>query len=95
MVDSIIAKETFETEDAKTERKKDLMIKSMKELKAMSSDTQKAAPVQRTTASVTSPCLAVEDENESNGNADTDKKPDNRIVTVDDAAQDIIKRLFK
>lgn len=95
IVDGIIAKETFETEDAKASRKKDLMIKSMKELKAMTSDAQPAAQVQRTTASVTSPCLAVEDNIEGNGSADADKKPDNRIVTVDDAAQDIIKRLFK
>lgn len=99
VVDNIMSKESFETEDAKAERKKDLMIKSMKDLKAMQ-DNLSQASVQRTQASVKSPCLAVDDptsnNNASNGNtADTDTKDNQKIVTVDDAAQDIIKRLFK
>ena len=96
VVDSIIAKETFENEDAKNERKQALMIKSMKELKTISADSAKAN-VQRTLASVDSPCLAVEDKIVGNGNtaktADTDKQT--TISTVDDAAQEVIKRLFK
>ena len=93
IVDNIISKETFETDDAKEERKKELMMKSMKDLKAME-------PVQRTVASVTSPCLATEDhenQKESNGNTtDTNKQENNqKIVTVNDAAQEVIKRLFK
>ena len=94
VVDQIMAKETFETEDAKTERKQELMIKSMKDLKALSAETQQTT-VQRTQASVDSPCLAVEDfaSNGDKKDTDTDKKND-RIVTVDDAANDIIKRLF-
>jgi hypothetical protein len=98
IVDGIVSKESFESEDAKEERVKDLMIKSMKELKTISSDMQQQG-VQRTTASVANPCLAVNDP-ASNGNdniTDTNKnqKTDNHIVTVDDAAQEVIKRLFK
>ena len=88
IVDNIISKETFETDDAKEERKKELMMKSMKDLKAME-------PVQRTIASVTSPCLATEDhenQKESNGKTtDTNKQENNqKIVTVNDAAQEVI-----
>ena len=97
VVDSIIAKEIFENEDAKEERKKDLMIKSMKDLKAIQSDAQHGLPnVQRTLASVASPCLAVEDHGSTSNGEKTDTDTSNqKIVTVDDAAQDIIKRLFK
>ena len=99
VVDSIIAKETFDNDDAKAERRKDLMVKSMKELKTINADTQQAT-VQRTQASVKSPCLAVDDpvSNGDNNNVtdtNTNNKLDNQIKTVDDAAQEVIKRLFK
>ena len=96
VVDAIIAKETFETEDAKSDRKKDLMIKSMKELKELN-DSLKEKVVVREMANVKSPYLATDDQSESTGannSADTDTK-DSHIVTVDDAAQEVIKRLFK
>ena len=96
VVDSIIAGETFATEDAKADRKKDLMIKSMKELKSIQ-DNVKQSAVQRTLTAVKSPCLATEQRlNESNGNETTDTNTkDNQVVTVNDAAQEVIKRLFK
>ena len=98
VVDSIIAKETFENDDAKAERRKDLMIKSMKELKTINADSQQAT-VQRTQASVKSPCLAVDDPASSGAEQATDTNTkqtrDNQIKTVDDAAQEVIKRLFK
>jgi len=95
VVDGIVSKETFDNEDSKAERVKDLMMKSMKELKQISSDA-KQNNVQRTMASVQSPCLAVEDEsNDSTKATDTDTKTDNQKMTVEDAAQEVIKRLFK
>ncbi len=97
IVDSIVSNEKFANEDAKNERKKDLMIKSMKELKSIKESAQ-PQNVQRTQASVTSPCLAVDDpaSNGSEQTTDTNTtKRDNQIVTVDDAAQEVIKRLFK
>lgn len=99
IVDSIVAKETFENDDAKEERKKDLMVKSMKELKTIKASTQQSN-VQRTQASITSPCLAVEDPagNGADSATDTNKTTQdnhNNIKTVDDAAQEVIKRLFK
>ena len=99
IVDSIVAKETFENDDAKEERKKDLMVKSMKELKTIKASTQRSN-VQRTQASITSPCLAVEDPagNGADSATDTNKTTQdnhNNIKTVDDAAQEVIKRLFK
>lgn len=99
IVDSIVAKETFENDDAKEERKKDLMVKSMKELKTIKASTQQSN-VQRTQASITSPCLAVEDPagNGTDSATDTNKTTQdnhNNIKTVDDAAQEVIKRLFK
>ena len=93
-VDSIIEKEKFDTEDAKTERRRDLMIKSMKELKSIKQESSQS-DARRTPASVTSPCLAVENSDNketSNGNTtDTDKS--NKIITVNDAAQQIIEKL--
>lgn len=98
IVDSIVAKETFENDDAKEERKKDLMVKSMKELKTIKASTQQSN-VQRTQASITSPCLAVEDPagNGTDSATDTNKttQDNHNIKTVDDAAQEVIKRLFK
>lgn len=98
IVDSIVAKETFENDDAKEERKKDLMVKSMKELKTIKASTQQSN-VQRTQASITSPCLAVEDPagNGTDSATDTNKttQDSHNIKTVDDAAQEVIKRLFK
>lgn len=99
IIDSIVAKETFENDDAKEERKKDLMVKSMKELKTIKASTQQSN-VQRTQASITSPCLAVEDPagNGADSATDTNKTTQdnhNNIKTVDDAAQEVIKRLFK
>lgn len=99
VVDSIIEKETFTSNDAKNERKKDLMIKSMKDLKTIKENLQQSN-VQRTQASITSPCLSVDNQT-SNGNtnnvSDTNTKTqdNHNIKTVDDAAQEIIKRLFK
>lgn len=99
IVDSIVAKETFENDDAKEERKKDLMVKSMKELKTIKASVQQSS-VQRTQASIASPCLAVEDPagNGADSATDTNKTTQdnhNNIKTVDDAAQEVIKRLFK
>lgn len=98
IVDSIISKESFENDDAKDERRKDLMIKSMKELKSIKASTQQTG-VRRTQASITSPCLAVEDPVSNGIDSTTDANKttqDNRnIKTVNDAAQEVIKRLFK
>lgn len=98
IVDGIISKESFENDDAKDERRKDLMIKSMKELKSIKASMQQTG-VQRTQASITSPCLAVEDpaSNGTDSATDTNKATQNNrnIKTVDDAAQEVIKRLFK
>ncbi len=66
------------------------MIKSMKELKAMQ-DSITQAP--RQLAKVDNPTLAIEPKDSNSNNADTDKK-DNQIVTVNDAAQEVIKRLL-
>lgn len=93
LVDSIMANEKFSTNDAREDRKKDLMIKSMKELKAMKGNSSTKP---RDMASVTSPCLAVDNQNEGNSGktTDTDKETDNKIVTVNDAAQQVIEKLF-
>ena len=96
IVDSIIVKEAFENDDAKEERKKDLMIKSMKELKTIKANEQQSN-VQRTQASISSPCLATEDpaDNATDSATDVTAKDNHDIKTVDDAAQEVIKRLFK
>lgn len=100
IVDNIISKENFESEDAKNERKKDLMIKSMKELNALN-DSLKAPAKVRQMASVQNPTLAVEDEmnngkSNSQKKTDTDKTTDKRsFKTVDDAAQEVIRKLLK
>jgi chromosome segregation ATPase len=98
IVDSIVAKEVFENDDAKEERKKDLMVKSMKELKTIKSSVQQSN-VQRTQASITSPCLATEGPTDNATDSATDinktTKDNHDIKTVDDAAQEVIKRLFK
>lgn len=88
-----MANEKFSTDDAREDRKKDLMIKSMKELKAMKGNSSTKP---RDMASVTSPCLAVDNQNEGNSGktTDTDKETDNKIVTVNDAAQQVIEKLF-
>ena len=99
IVDKLVAKEAFETDEAKDARKKDLMTKSMKELKAM--ETSDSTPAQRQQASVSSPVLANNDDNtadskDSNSNdkvADTNNKDSQDIKTVDDAVRDIINRL--
>jgi hypothetical protein len=83
--------ERFDSEDAQKERKNSLMIKSMKELKAMQDSIVKAP---RTLANVANPTLATEPKDSNSNNADTDTN-DNQIVTVDDAAQKIVERLFK
>jgi hypothetical protein len=72
-------------------------MKSMKDLKSLKIEAQ-AKPVQRTQASITSPCLAIDDSVDSNSNETTDAnttKQDNQVKTVDDAAQEVIQRLFK
>lgn len=96
IVDSIIVKEAFENDDAKEERKKDLMIKSMKELKTIKANEQQSN-VQRTQASISSPCLATEGpaDNATDSATDVTVKDNHDIKTVDDAAQEVIKRLFK
>jgi hypothetical protein len=71
----------------------------MKDLKTIKENLQQSN-VQRTQASITSPCLSVDNQT-SNGNtnnvSDTNTKTqdNHNIKTVDDAAQEIIKRLFK
>ena len=91
VVDNIMSAERFDSEDAQKERKNSLMIKSMKELKAMQDSIVKAP---RTLANVANPTLATEPKDSNSNNADTDTN-DNQIVTVDDAAQKIVERLFK
>jgi len=91
VVDNIMSAEHFDSEDAKKERKDSLMIKSMKELKTMQDSIVKAP---RTLANVANPTLATEPKDSNSNNADTDTN-DNQIVTVDDAAQKIVERLFK
>ena len=94
VVDGIISKESFKDDEAKDNRKKDLMVKSMKELKTIISESQNKT---RDLASIDNPCLAVDqqEKKESNSNkADTDIK-DSVVTSVDDAAQQIISSIFK
>lgn len=94
VVDGIISKESFKDDEAKDSRKKDLMVKSMKELKTIISESQNKT---RDLASIDNPCLAVDqqEKKESNSNkADTDIK-DSVVTSVDDAAQQIISSIFK
>ena len=92
VVDGIIKNETFKDDEARDSRKKDLMVKSMKELKTIISESNNKV---RDLASIDNPCLAV-DQKESNNSksVDTDIKDSASVITVDDAAQQIINSLF-
>lgn len=103
VADSIIAKEGL-AEDAIKARKDELMAMSMKDLNQLATESTTKDSTnkgQREPAKVTNPTLAnPEDNKDSNGNADTDKKTaDNRESdakkTVDDFAKDIVGKLFK
>lgn len=77
VADSIMSKEELKDDTAKDTRKKELMAMSMKDLnKLMEESTVKDSKEQpRTPAQVTNPTLAnPEDNKDSNGSADTDKK---------------------
>lgn len=103
VADSIMSKEELKDNAAKDARKEELMAMSMKDLnKLMEESTTKDFKEQpRTPAQVTNPTLAnPEDNKDSNGSADTDKKTaDSKKVdaktTVDDFAKDIVGKLFK
>lgn len=103
VADSIMSKEELKDDTAKDTRKKELMAMSMKDLnKLMEESTVKDSKEQpRTPAQVTNPTLAnPEDNKDSNGSADTDKKTaDSKKTdtksTVDDFAKDIVGKLFK
>lgn len=103
VADSIMSKEELKDDTAKDTRKKELMAMSMKDLnKLMEESTTKDSKEQpRTPAQVTNPTLAnPEDNKDSNGSADTDKKTaDSKKTdtksTVDDFAKDIVGKLFK
>ena len=103
VADSIMSKEDLKDDTAKDTRKKELMAMSMKDLnKLMEESTAKdSKEQQRTPAQINNPTLAnPEDNKDSNGSADTDKKTaDNKKsdvkATVDDFAKDIVGKLFK
>ena len=103
VADSIMSKEDLKDDTAKDTRKKELMAMSMKDLNKLmeESTTKDSKEQQRTPAQVTNPTLAnTEDNKDSNGSADTDKKTaDNKKsdvkATVDDFAKDIVGKLFK
>ena len=103
VADSIMSKEELKDDTAKDTRKKELMAMSMKDLnKLMEESTAKDSKEQpRTPAQVTNPTLANPENNkDSNGSADTDKKTaDSKKTdtksTVDDFAKDIVGKLFK
>ena len=103
VADSIMSKEELKDDTAKDTRKKELMAMSMKDLnKLMEESTAKdSKEQQRIPAQVTNPTLAnPEDNKDSNGSADTDKKTaDSKKTdtksTVDDFAKDIVGKLFK
>ena len=103
VADSIMSKEELKDDTAKDTRKKELMAMSMKDLnKLMEESTAKDSKEQpRAPAQVTNPTLAnPEDNKDSNGSADTDKKTaDSKKTdtksTVDDFAKDIVGKLFK
>lgn len=103
VADSIMSKEELKDDTAKDTRKKELMAMSMKDLNKLmeESTTKDSKEQQRTPAQVTNPTLAnPEDNKDSNGSADTDKKTaDSKKTdtksTVDDFAKDIVGKLFK
>ena len=101
--DSIMSKEDLKDDTAKDTRKKELMAMSMKDLNKLmeESTTKDSKEQQRTPAQINNPTLAnPEDNKDSNGSADTDKKTaDSKKTdtksTVDDFAKDIVGKLFK
>ena len=101
--DSIMSKEDLKDDTAKDTRKKELIAMSMKDLNKLmeESTTKDSKEQQRTPAQINNPTLAnPEDNKDSNGSADTDKKTaDNKKsdvkATVDDFAKDIVGKLFK
>ena len=103
VADSIMSKEELKDDTAKDTRKKELMAMSMKDLNKLmeESTTKDSKEQQRTPAQINNPTLAnPEDNKDSNGSADTDKKTaDSKKTdtksTVDDFAKDIVGKLFK
>ena len=103
VADSIMSKEDLKDDTAKDTRKKELIAMSMKDLNKLmeESTTKDSKEQQRTPAQINNPTLAnPEDNKDSNGSADTDKKTaDNKKsdvkATVDDFAKDIVGKLFK
>ena len=103
VADSIMSKEELADDEAKDSRKKELMAMSMKDLNKLmkESTTKDSKEQQRTPAQVANPTLAnLENNNDSNGSADTDKqtadsKNTDTKSTVDDFAKDIVGKLFK
>ena len=103
VADSIMNKEDLKDDTAKDTRKKELIAMSMKDLNKLmeESTTKDSKEQQRTPAQINNPTLAnPEDNKDSNGSADTDKKTaDNKKsdvkATVDDFAKDIVGKLFK
>ena len=103
VADSIMNKEDLKDDTAKDTRKKELMAMSMKDLNKLMEEsvTKDSKEQQRTPAQINNPTLAnPEDNKDSNGSADTDKKTaDNKNsdvkATVDDFAKDIVGKLFK
>ena len=107
IVDNIIAKEIEANklqDDKKDARSEELMSKSMKDLNQLMKDleTVKDDNTQRTPATVPNPTLANPDDNttDSNGSADTNSNKNTGNTqtakkTVEDFANDIIKKLVK
>lgn len=80
-------------EDVVDARKEELVGMSMKDLNALAAKTTDAAP-QRQPAQIKNPTLAVEDNQTSNGSADTHKTTDSN-KTVNCYVDDIVNKLVK
>jgi len=81
-------------EDAKDSRKEELLGMSMKDLNALVAKSVDSAPPQRQPAHVDNPTLSIDDKKDSNGSADTHKTTD-AVKTINNFADDIIKKLVK
>ena len=100
VADSILAKETFDDDEAKDARREDLLSKSMKDLnkiieESKTKDSKDSNEQQRTPGKVQNPNFANED---NNNDLDDDKVKDsvkNTPKSVDDFANDIVSKLFK
>ena len=80
-------------EDTKDSRKEELIAMSMKDLNAVMAKSVDSAP-QRQLAKVDNPTLSIDDNIASNGIADTHKTTDS-VKTINNFADDIIKKLVK